>query len=272
MLIELLPFALALIAAGVIAGVLSGLLGVGGGIVIVPVLYHSFRAIGLPEEIMMHLAVGTSLATIIPTTIRSMMGHAKKGAVDYEVLKAWTPGIVVGVVIGSLIAGFVDGRFLMLVFATMAIVFAANLAFVKDTWHIGQTVPVRLGGGAMAAVMGTISTLMGIGGGTMGVTMLTLFAVPIHRAVATAAGFGTVIAIPGTLGYVIGGWGNALLPPFSLGYVSLVGFALIVPATVLAAPLGVHLAHSLDRAILRRLFALFLALTSVRMFWDLFAS
>lgn len=161
MLMELLPFALALMAAGLIAGVLSGLLGVGGGIVIVPVLYHSFRAIGLPEEIMMHLAVGTSLATIIPTTIRSMHGHAKKGAVDYAVLRAWAPGIVMGVILGSIIADYVSGRVLMLIFAAMAIVFAVNLAVVKDTWHMGKEVPVKWGGGVMAAVMGVISTLMG---------------------------------------------------------------------------------------------------------------
>ena len=269
MIAELWPFALALLAAGLFAGVLSGLLGVGGGIVIVPVLYHSFRLIGFPEDVLMHVAVGTSLATIIPTTIRTAMGHAKKGAVDFAVLKSWSPGIVLGVLAGALVADLVTGRVLMIVFAVMAMVFAINLSFLKETRTIGTDVPSKLGGTAIASVMGFFSTLMGIGGGTFGVTALTLFGMPIHRAVATAAGFGTVIAIPGTIGYIIGGWGQADLPAYSLGYVSLIGFALIVPATVLAAPVGVRLAHSLDRTVLRRIFAVFLALTSLRMFWDL---
>ncbi len=268
MIAELLPFALGLLVTGVIAGVLSGLLGVGGGIVIVPVLYYVFHALGIDDGILMHLAVGTSLATIIPTTIRSMMKHAEHGAVDFQVLRAWVPGILIGVVAGAFIAGVADGKTLTLIFAVFALVFAANLAFVKESWTLGRAVPTRVGGTAMAASMGTLSTLMGIGGGTMGVTMLTLFAMPIHRAVATAAGFGMVIAIPGALSYVINGWGVEGLPPGSIGYVNLIGFALIVPATWAAAPLGVKLAHAMDRAMLRRVFAIFLAITSVKMFWD----
>jgi len=271
MIAELWPFALALLATGLFAGVLSGMLGVGGGIIIVPVLYHSFRLIGFPEDMLMHVAVGTSLATIIPTTIRTMMKHAEKGAVDFVVLKSWAPGIVLGVLAGSLVADVVSGRVLMIVFASMAMVFAVNLSFVKDSWTIGDRVPFGFGGTAIASVMGFFSTLMGIGGGTFGVAALTLFGMPIHRAVATAAGFGTVIAIPGTIGYMIGGWDQEGLPPYSLGYVSLIGFALIVPATVFAAPLGVRLAHAMDRAVLRRVFAVFLALTSARMFMDLLA-
>ncbi len=265
---DLIPFAIALLATGLVAGVLAGLLGVGGGIVIVPVLYHVFAVLGIDESIRMHLAVGTSLATIIPTTVRSMLAHAEHGAVDFKVLRAWVPGILIGVLAGAFIAGMVSGETLTLIFAVFVLLFAANLAFVDERWTLGDAVPVRLGGTAFAATMGALSTLMGIGGGTMGVTMLTLFAMPIHRAVATAAGFGMVIALPGALSYVVNGWGVDALPPGSIGYVNLIGFALIVPATVLTAPLGVRWAHNMDRAVLRRVFAIFLALTSARMFWD----
>ncbi len=270
MMAELLPLALGLLAAGVIAGVLAGLLGVGGGIILVPVLYQVFTSIGIDEGVRMHMAVATSLATIIPTTIRSLMKHNERGAVDHAILRAWAPGIVIGVVIGAMVARMVSGDVLTLIFAIFAMVFAANLGLVKETWVLRKTVPTGLGGTTIASVMGTLSTLMGIGGGTFGVTALTLFGVPIHRAVATAAGFGLVISIPGTVGYMIAGWDAGMRPPYSIGFVNLIGFALIVPATWAAAPLGVHLAHSLDRSVLRRLFAVFLALTSVRMFWALF--
>ncbi len=267
----LLPLILGLLAAGAIAGVLAGLFGVGGGAILVPVLYQVFEIIGVDESVRMHLAVATSLATIIPTTIRAMMKHHEKGAVDYEILRAWVPGIIIGVVIGSFIAKVVSGDVLALVFAIFAMAIALNMGLVKESWTLGKPVPKRLGGTALAGTMGVLSTLMGLGGGAFGVTALSLFGVPIHRAVATAAGFGLAISIPGALGYVISGWEVAARPPFSIGYVNLIGFALIVPATVLTAPIGVRLAHSLDRRMLRRLFAVFLALMSARMFWAFFS-
>lgn len=270
MIADLLPLALGLLTAGVIAGILAGLLGVGGGIILVPVLFQVFTALDIDPSVRMHLAVATSLATIIPTTIRSMMKHHEKGAVDYAILRSWAPGIVVGVVAGSFIAGSVNGDTLTLIFAIFAFVFALNLGLVKESWDLGRPVPVGLGGTAIAGVMGTLSTLMGIGGGTFGVTALSLFGVPIHRAVATAAGFGLVIAVPGTIGYIVAGWGEAGRPPYSLGFVNLIGFALIVPATWAATPLGVRIAHALERATLRRVFAVFLVIASLRMFWALY--
>ncbi len=264
----LLLFALALLTAGVIAGVLAGLLGVGGGIVIVPVLFHLLTALGIDESVRMHVAVGTSLATIIPTSIRSTLSHRQKGAVDEDILRSWALPLVGGVILGTIAADFSSGWTLTLVFAVIALLAAFNMAFAREEWRLGDGLPTGGGKTAMVGTMGFFCSMMGIGGGTFGVTAMTLFGVPIHRAVGTAAGLGLIIAVPGTLGFIIAGWDAPLRPPGSLGYVNLLGFALIVPATVLAAPLGVRLAHSLDTLNLRRAFAVFLALTSLRMFWD----
>ncbi len=264
-----LLFALALLTAGVVAGILAGLLGVGGGIVIVPVLFHLLSALGVDDAVRMHIAVGTSLATIIPTSIRSTLSHRKKGAVDEDILRSWAVPLVAGVLIGTIAADFSSGQMLTLIFAVVALLAAFNMAYAKEEWRLGEHLPDGSTKNGMVGVMGFFCAMMGIGGGTFGVTAMTLFGVPIHRAVGTAAGLGLIIAIPGTIGFIISGWGAPLRPPLSLGYVNLLGFALIVPATVLAAPLGVRLAHWMDRTTLKRAFALFLAITSVRMFWDL---
>ncbi len=268
-LATLWPFAVGLLAAGIIAGILAGLLGVGGGIVIVPVLFHVFTALGIDESVRMHLAVGTSLATIVPTSIRSLRSHAKRGAVDKEILRVWAWPILGGVMFGTIIAAFVGGQVLTMVFATLALAVAFNMAFGNENWRLGQQMPSRTSQSLMAGVMGVLSTLMGIGGGTFGVTAMTLFGVPIHRAVATASGFGLIIAVPAAIGFMITGFGVEARPPFSIGYVNLIGFALIVPMTVAAAPLGVRLAHAMPRKTLIRAFAFFLLITSIRMFWSL---
>lgn len=269
-LAELAPFAAGLLAAGIIAGLLAGLLGVGGGIVVVPVLYHVFTLLGIDEAVRMHLAVGTSLATIVPTSIRSLRAHAAKGAVDFDLLRSWAVPVLIGVLSGAAIAAWVSGAALTAIFATIALVVAANMAFGKETWRLGDRLPPAPAQWGMAGTIGGLSAMMGIGGGTFAVTLLTLYGRSIHRAVATSAGLGLIISVPGVAGFMAAGWGEPLLPPFSLGYVNLIGFALIVPATVLAAPWGANLAHAISRKALTRAFALFLALTSLRMFYGLF--
>lgn len=254
-----------LLGVGLFAGVLAGLLGVGGGIVIVPALYHVFSYLEVDPAIRMHLAVGTSLATIIPTSIRSVLGHRKRGAVDGALMRAWAAPILIGVIAGTALAAVVSSTGLMAVFATVALAVAVHMAFGHPDWRIKE----RLPGGLIPALIGAISAMMGIGGGTLSVPVLSLFAYPIHRAVATAAGFGLLIAVPATVGFVVAGWDNAALPSWSLGYVSLIGFTLIVPATLLSVPLGVRLAHWMSAVVLRRAFALFLGLTAIRMFADL---
>ena len=263
------PFALGLLVAGVCAGIMAGLLGVGGGIVIVPVLYHVFTALGIDEGVRMHLAVATSLGVIIPTSIRSVRAHAKRGAVDFKLLRSWAPAVFIGTLIGTMIADFVSGPILTGIFATVALVVSANYAFSRAEWRLGEALPTGFPAHALAGAIGCLSALMGIGGGTFAVTTMTLYGYPIHRAVGTAAGLGLIISVPGTIGHIIGGWHHANLPPLSLGYVNLLGFALITPTTVLTAPWGVTLAHALPRKRLIQAFALFLAVTSIKMYWGL---
>ena len=263
---SLLTFALGLLLAGLAGGVIAGLLGVGGGIVIVPVLYHVFSGLGLDESVRMPLAIGTSLATIIPASIRSNSSHQKKGAVDMALLKSWAPAIIVGVLAGAIVAHLIGGHGLTLIFAVLALVVAAYMAFGRAEWRLGEALPQGPGKIAMAGGIGFFSTLMGIGGGTFGVPLMTLFGMPVHRAVGTSSGLGLLIGVPGTIGFILSGWGAAHLPPGSLGYVNLLGFALITPTTWISVPWGVELAHRLSRKALSRAFAIFLAATSLRMF------
>lgn len=263
---QLIPLAALLLATGLVAGVTAGLLGVGGGIVIVPVLFHVFSQLGIDLDVRMHLAVGTSLATIVFTALRSVTSHRRHGAVDLELLQSWVLPVLVGVAAGSVTVHYVSGAALTAVFASVALVVAVHMAFGRPSWRIADQVPGGLGRLAIGAGIGFFSLLMGLGGGTLGVPTLTLFGLPIRRAVGTAAGLGLVIAIPGAIRFATLGWNAPNLPPFCLGYVNVLGFALIVPATVLAAPWGAKFAHTISQALLRRLFAVFLIVTSARMF------
>ncbi len=259
----------ALLLVGGFAGVVAGLLGVGGGIVIVPVLFHLFTVMDFADEVRMHLAVGTSLSTIIATSISSMRSHNRRGAVDWALLKSWGPAVAIGVLAGTVIAVVARGEVLTAVFATVALLVAGYMSFAPDSLRLAH----RLPGGALRAgigvVIGAISAMMGIGGGTLSVPTLVLCNYPIRQAVGTASAIGLIIGIPGTLGFIYSGWGTAGLPPFSLGYVNLLGFLLLAPTTMLTAPLGARLAHSIDTRLLRLAFAVFLAATSARMYWSL---
>jgi uncharacterized membrane protein YfcA len=268
-IMQLVPLILGLLLAGLVAGTLAGLLGIGGGIIIVPVLFHIFTALGIDESVQMHLAVGTSLATIIPTSMRSLSAHAKRGAVDFDLLKRWALWIFLGVLSGSALAAYSPGRVLTAIFASFALVIAFHMAFGKSDWRLGETLPTRKIQSGFAYVLGNLSTMMGIGGGTFGVPFMTLYGVPIHRAVATASGFGLIISVPGALSFITSGWGKEVLPSLSVGHVNLIGLALIAPMTILAAPIGVRIAHALPRKRLTQAFAFFLGITSIRMFWSL---
>lgn len=261
--------AAAMAATGLFSGLLAGLLGVGGGIVIVPVLFSIFPLFGIPEEVQMKLAVGTSLATIIPTSIQSARKHFAKGTMDVPLLRSLVPSIAAGVLIGTLLGIVVQGGAHTAVFAVIALLVAVNMGFTGVDWKLRESFPTGKRRHAIGTFIGGISAMMGIGGGTVGVPILSMFGAPIRSAVATASAFGVIISIPATIGFIYGGWGNALLPPLSLGYVNLIGFALIVPASLIAAPWGVHLAHSIPPLLLKRCFAVFLGLTVVRMFWSL---
>jgi len=261
--------AVAMAITGLFSGTLAGLLGVGGGIVIVPVLFNVFPLFGIPEAVQMKLAVGTSLATIIPTSIQSARKHFAKGTMDVPLLKSLAPSIGVGVLFGTVLAIWLKGEALTLVFAVIAILVAINMGFTGVAWKLRDSFPTGLLRQALGGFIGTVSAMMGIGGGTVGVPILSMFGAPIRSAVATASVFGIIISIPATIGFIYGGWGDPLLPPLSLGYVNLIGFALIVPTSMIAAPWGVHLAHTIPPLLLKRAFAAFLFLTALRMFYSL---
>ncbi|MGC2857139.1 sulfite exporter TauE/SafE family protein [Novispirillum sp. DQ9] len=262
-------FAAALVMTGAVAGVLAGLLGVGGGIVIVPVLFNLFPLLGIDEAVRMHLAVGTSLATIIPTSIMSARAHDRRGSIDRALLRSWGPAVFLGVVAGTVLGAGAKGEVLTAIFAVVALAVAANMAFRREGMILAESLPSGPARHLMGVVVGGFSVVMGIGGGTLAVPLLTAFNVPIRRAVGTAAALGFIIAVPGTIGFILAGLGVADRPPGSLGYINLIGFALIVPATMLTAPLGARIAHAISPALLRKAFALFLLLTSLRMFHGL---
>lgn len=259
----------ALLGTGALAGLLAGLLGVGGGIVIVPVLYNVLSFFGVGDDIRMHVAVGTSLAIIIPTSIASSRSHYKKGAIDTALLKSWGPMIFIGVIGGTVLAGFANAFILTLVFATLALIVAANMAFRPDNVKFSDSLPLFPLKESLALLIGWFSAMMGIGGGTLAVPILTLFNFPIRKAVGTSAAIGLIIAIPGTIGFLIAGLDVKDLPVGNYGYVNLLGFLVIVPMTVLFAPLGAKIAHKINTAVLKKLFAFFLFVTSLRMFYSL---
>lgn len=260
-----------LLTVGAVSGVAAGLLGVGGGIIIVPVLYHLFTQLGVDEAVRMHLAVGTSLTTIIATSTTSIRAHARRDAVDIKLLKSWGPTIFVGVLAGTAIAGFVRGAALTAIFAVMATIVAVYMAFGRPHWRIADHLPAGILRHGIAAFIGAVSAMMGIGGGTLSVPTLTLFGYPIHKAVGTAAAIGLIIGIPGTIGFVLAGWDVPNRPAWSLGYVNLLGVAALLPTSMLLAPVGARLAHSLDTRRLKQVFAAFLGLTALRMFYGLLA-
>ncbi len=262
---ELAWLAAAIVAGGVIAGFLAGLFGIGGGAIIVPVLYEVFRVIGVPEEVRMQLCIGTSLAIIVPTTIRSYVAHRARGAVMADVLRIWMVPMVVGVVAGSGLAAFAPPAVFKIAFVVLAAIIAVRLLFGDESWRLGADLPGRAGMIAYGLGIGLASSLMGVSGGSMSTMVLTLYGKPIHAAVGTAAGLGVPLTIAGTIGYVLAGLPHqAQMPPFSLGFVSLIGVVLMAPVASFVAIFGVKAAHALPRRRLEIAFGLFLLAVSVR--------
>jgi uncharacterized membrane protein YfcA len=263
-LISLLWLAGALAGAGLVTGVLAGLFGVGGGAITVPILFEVFRVLGIEPGIAMPLAVGSSLAIIIPTSIRSARGHYRKGAMDTSVLRAWAVPIVIGVAMGAVVASYAPPTVFQGVFVVVGLLNATKLLFGRESWRLAADMPKGFGLRIWGWLVGILSALMGIGGGAISTMILTLHGRPIHQAIATSAGVGVLISIPGAIGYVIAGWGRAGLPPDALGFVSLLGVALIVPTTLMTTQIGVNLAHSMPRRRLEVLFGLFILTVCAR--------
>jgi hypothetical protein len=260
------------VAAGVFGGVLAGLLGVGGGIVIVPALYLALSAAELGEGVAMQVAVATSLATIVFTAASSSRAHYRRGAVDVALLRRWAPWVVLGVVAGSLLGAVVDGRAMVAVFAVVASLVAVNMLLGRGNPSPEPRKAPPAAWAATGVFAGGVSALMGIGGGTVCVPVLSYLGYDIRRAVGTSAALGLVIGVPATLVYIVTGLGSEELPPFSLGYVNLVALLVITPFTTVFAKLGARLAHAIPMRALRAAFGVFLALTAARMFVDLATS
>ncbi|ESR26726.1 sulfite exporter TauE/SafE family protein [Lutibaculum baratangense] len=260
---DLATLAAGLAVAGLAAGFLAGLFGVGGGAVAVPVLYQVFLVQGFDPDIRMHVAIGSSLGVVVPTAIRSFLAHKRRGAVDMQLLKRWAPWIVTGVAGGAAIANLVSGEEMKIIFSVLIAVLGARLIIGTGNMKLSDRMP----GPVVAAsglVIGSSSALMGIGGGTLAATAQILFGRPLINAIATSAGVGVLIAVPGVIGFIIAGWGEEGLPPFSLGFVNLPAVALMVPLSIVTAPLGVALAHRLTKRTLELSFGIFLLIVASR--------
>ena len=265
---DLVTLVVALLGAGLVTGLLAGMFGVGGGAVIVPVLYSIFGFLNVPEDVRMHLCVGTSLAIIIPTSVQSFRAHRAKGKVLMDVLKIWAVPVVFSVIAGGAIAAFAPALVLKLVFVLVAGSNAIKLLSGRDDWRLAADLPGPMAMRAYGVLIGLASSLMGIGGGAISNMILSLYNKPIHNAVATSSGLGVLISIPGAIAYIIAGWPKmAVLPPLSLGFVSLLGFALIAPTSTLIAPVGARLAHSMPKRRLEIAFGVFLVLVCSRFIW-----
>jgi len=262
---ELAFLAAAIIVAGILTGLLAGLLGIGGAAITVPVLYELFRFLSVPDEVRMQLCVGTSLAVIVPISLRSFFAHKAKSAVLTHVLRIWAAPVVLGVVTGSVIAYYAPAALFKWVFVVFGYTIGSRYLFGRASWRLGHGLP---GSGVLVVVgyfIGLISSLIGVAGGAMSTLFLTLFGETIHVAIATSSGLGILIAIPGMIGYMVAGWPQqALLPPLSVGYVSFLGLLLFAPASVIATPYGAHLAHSLSREKLGIAFGLFMIAVATR--------
>ena len=266
------PLVVSMLFAGLFAGFVAGMFGIGGGFVVVPALAVVLSVLphGGSEEQVMHVAIGTSLATIFFTSLRSVQAHAKRGAVDWIILKAWMPMVAVGALLGVVLTGMMDGSALKIVFGCGVFLMGLHFIFpiLSKKTAPEEKMPNGLARAALGGGLGAISSLLGIGGGTPAVLIMTMSGVNIHRAVATAAGFGTIIAVPGAIGNMVIGFGQQDLPLGSVGYVNMIALGAITAMSLLTAPLGVAAAHSLDPAKLKRVFGVYLLVTAGVMLRD----
>ncbi len=261
---EIVTFVLALAVAGAFAGLLAGMFGIGGGAILVPIFFHVFGLLDVPEDVRMQLALGTSLALIVPTSIRSFMAHHARGAVDIELLKGWVVAVPLGTLLAAYAAAKADSVELRVIFALIALALAFRMIFNRASWRLGDELPGNPLRFLVGAAIGILSGLMGIGGGVLNNTFMTLYGRPIHQAVATSAGIGVLISVPGLVGYAWGGWSALGLPPFSIGFINWLAVLLLVPITLALAPVGARFAHAMSKRQLEIGFGLFLITVSLQ--------
>ena len=269
---ELLELALLLVVVGTLSGFLAGLFGIGGGAILVPVFYECFRLAGVPLEVRMPLCIGTSLAIIIPTSIRSYRAHLARGAVDMEVVRAWWLPVLVGILAASVTARYAPERLFKIVFVMVAWSAAVRLLLARQTWRLGDDLPRGMLMKVYGFLVGLLATLMGVGGGLFANLLMTFYGRPIHQGVATSSALAVLVSIPGALGYVYAGWPVAahypdvlaLQSPLAIGYVSLIGAVLVMPTSLLTAPLGVRVAHAMSKTTLERAYGSYLFIVGAR--------
>jgi uncharacterized membrane protein YfcA len=255
----------AVCVAGVVTGIFAGLFGIGGGAVIVPVLFEAFRILGVAEDVRMQLCIGTSLAIIVPTTIRSYLAHRSAGLVIARVMRVWTLPAIIGVAIGAIAAAYAPADVFKLAFVLIAGAIAGKLLFGRSNWLVATSLPGTVAMAIYGFLVGLASSLMGVSGGSLSTIVLTFYGQPIHSAVATSAGIGVPITLAGTIGYILAGWSHQdSLPPLSIGFVSLIGVAIMAPISSYVAPYGARLAHALPKRHLEVAFGLFLMAAAAR--------
>lgn len=266
---EVLPYVVFLGVLGAVAGFLAGLLGVGGGIVLVPGLYfifdHMCQKLGIGSPDLMHLSVGTSLAVIVPTGFSSALSHYKRGAVDFGIVRGIGFGVIVGVVFATFIAQGLSGDTMRMIFAGAIIVLAGIMLTDPARFRLAEHLPSLPFQSLAGSVIGFLSTLIGIGGATLSVPYMSLHGIQMHRAVGSASALGLVIAIPAAFGFMLIGIGDPHLPPLSIGYVNVLAWLCIIPVSVLVAPLGAGVAHRVSVPVLRKVFAVFMVFVALNM-------
>jgi uncharacterized protein len=263
--VEIAWLAIGIIVAGFITGILAGLFGIGGGSIIVPVLFELFRFLEVPDAVRMQLCIGTSLAIIVPTTIRSYRTHKAQAFVVPDVMRRWMVPSVLGVIVGSILAAFAPPETFKGAFVIIISLIAIRLLGGGDRWMLGNDLPGPAAMTAYGFAIGLGSSLLGIAGGSLVTIVLKLYGKPIHESVGTAAGLGVPITLTGTVGYALAGLPHeALLPPLSIGFVSVIGFLLIAPLASWVAPIGARLAHRLPKRNLEIAFGVFLLIVAAR--------
>ena len=266
-MVEAITILPALLIIGALGGILAGLLGVGGGIVLVPAFLIAFEAMGYSSPQLMQVCLATSLATIVVTSLRSVSSHHKKGAVDWHILKSWAGGLFIGALIGVFVATRLRSNTLILLFGAVGICIGFYMAFGKPSWKFRDAMPDAFSF-IVSPIIAFLSVLMGIGGGNLGVPLMTLFGGDIHRAIATASGFGAIIAIPSALAFLFTATPEGRIPPYTVGFVNLPAFFIVICMTLITTPLGVKLAHAMNPKPLKRVFAGFLILVAGRMLFS----
>ena len=265
----------ALAALGVGVGFLAGLLGIGGGIVLVPALIaygHYFYDGIVDESVLMHMALGTSLAIIVPTGVSSAWAQIKRKAVDWNALRKLVPGLMIGLCVGVITAAKLDGGVLQIIFALGLYGIAALIVKTPAPHHVYPKLlswPVVV---PVTGSIGVVATLMGLGGSILNIPYMTYAGVPLHRAIATGSVLGVLVSAPAAIGFVLTGWSVPDLPPEMLGFINMKAWICVVPFSMLVAPLGVKVSHKLDVKKLRRFFAIFVLIVATKMLWNVVAA